>query len=209
MRCRPRGAGAGVGWRERAGGSGLGCALASPSVWSAPLLEGRASHALRLPAPAHLPPSPQTCQVSFSGPLWPHFTWPGCSFFPGGGHRVAVWVAPPVPRRSAWEERRLWCCGWWLWSEGAGAAGGTGPRGPAPPRCPSPFAPWSPACLLRRSSAGQNTAVLPRPVSFIERAVLSASGLRGPGFTRHVWTQLGAGVRWASPCASRLARRAQ
>lgn len=148
-------------------------------------------------------------QVSFSGPLWPHFTWPGCSFFPGGGHRVAVWVAPPVPRRSAWEERRLWCCGWWLWSEGAGAAGGTGPRGPAPPRCPSPFAPWSPACLLRRSSAGQNTAVLPRPVSFIERAVLSASGLRGPGFTRHVWTQLGAGVRWASPCASRLARRAQ
>lgn len=46
------------------------------------------------------------------------------SFLPGGGQRVAVWVTPPVPQRSAWGERRLWRCGWWLWDEGAGAAGG-------------------------------------------------------------------------------------
>lgn len=71
---------------------------------------------LHLPA---CPPPPQTRQESFSGPLCPHFTWPGCSFLPGGGQRVAVWVSPPVPQTSAWGQRRLWREG-----EGAGAAGG-------------------------------------------------------------------------------------
>ncbi|CAI9154926.1 unnamed protein product [Rangifer tarandus platyrhynchus] len=45
-----------------------------------------------------------------------------------------------------------------------------------------------------RSPGGQNTAVVLRPVSFIEPTVLLASGLRGPGFTSHVWTpSLGGG----------------
>lgn len=123
----PRGAGPeGLG-QGRAGGSGLGWypSFTFSVVTASPGGEGRPCPAppyTCLPAPP--PPSPQTRQESFSGPLCPHFTWPGCSFLPGGGQRVAVWVAPPVPQRSAWGERRLWHCGWWLWGEGAGAAGG-------------------------------------------------------------------------------------
>ncbi|CAM9533805.1 unnamed protein product [Rangifer tarandus platyrhynchus] len=50
-----------------------------------------------------------------------------------------------------------------------------------------------------RSPGGQNTAVVLRPVSFIEPTVLLASGLRGPGFTSHVWTpSLGGGEGGAS-----------
>lgn len=79
---------------------------------------------LHLPA---CPPPPQTRQESFSGPLCPHFTWPGCSFLPGGGQRVAVWVSPPVPQTSAWGQRRLWRRGWWLWGEGEGAGAAGGP----------------------------------------------------------------------------------
>ena len=86
---------------------------ASPSVWSLPLPEVRAGHALRLPTPACTAPPPALRPArSLSGPLCPHFTWPGCSFLPGGGQRTAVWVAPPVPQRSAWG------------SGGCGAVGG-------------------------------------------------------------------------------------
>lgn len=98
-------------------------------------------------------------------------------------------------------------------SGGCGAVGGgCGVKGKgqaqreAPPRGPSPFAPWSTACLLLRSPAEQSTAVVLRPVSFIEQTVLLASGLRGPGFTSHVWTpSLGGGegehllAPWAGP----------
>lgn len=180
MRCRPRGAGAGAGWREQ---PGL-CPSFTFNVAIAPL----GGEGWPCPAP------PCTCPLAPPSLDLPSvFLWASVPTLHLASVLLPSWRwalggCVGCPRRSAWEERRPWRCGWWLWGEGAGTAGGAGPRGPTPPGCPSPFAPWSPVCLLCRSSAGQNAAVVLRPVSFIERAVLLASGLRGPGFTCHVWT---------------------
>ena len=175
---------------------------ASPSVWSLPLPEVRAGHALRLPTPACLPPRPPALRLARSLSL-------------GLCAHTSLGLGAP----SFLEVGSGWLCGSPRpslrgppgGSGGCGAVGGgCGVKGQAQrealPRGPSPFAPWSTACLLLRSPTGQNTAAVLRPVSFIERTALLASGLRGPGFTSHVWMpSLGGGegehllVLWAGP----------
>lgn len=150
LRCRPRGLGREAGWREQPGLPHF-----TFNVAIAPLGGGLAMPCASL----HLP----TCPPSLDLPSV--FLWSLCAHTSLGLGALPSWWAlggcVGLPsRRSAWEERRPWRMG-----------GGCGVKRQAPVGALAPAAdsargvhhrllPWSPACLLCRSSAWDRAAVV-------------------------------------------------